>query len=213
MQVRVLLSFIVQQESTSVPPHDTDEVRILRGLFHVHLYGTFEKSINEAVEQYRLAINNLNIKRVDLAIEFYPVALDPWLRGLGSSSKLRKRIDLIKAATDVELCEVNSSVFAYQLQNIWAETLVDVAESIGGSDFYLRQQRDEFYLDEVVDKRNGVAHGRSDPLIVGARGRSPDLVIRYDAVLRILESFIQMLETHANSLIYIKESRRGNYSF
>lgn len=211
--VRLMLNFIRHQESKEVPPTDADEVKVLRGLFYVHLYGAFEKSVNEAVEQYRLAINELKVKRVDLEMNFYPVALDPWLTGLRSSGKILKRVELIKAAVDTDFCLVGTQVFSDQLQNVWAKTLLEVGEAIGATDVYLRNRRDEFYLDEIVGKRNEVAHGRINPFAIGSSGRSPDLEIRFDAVTRILEAFIQMLETHANSLAFIKPSRRADYSF
>jgi hypothetical protein len=210
--VRVFLNLIVRQESTAIPPSDTDEVKILRGLFYVHLYGAFEKCINEAVEQYRLAINGICVHRSHLEMNFYPVALDPWMTGLRDSGKIQKRIELIKAANASEFCSVGNSVFSDQLQNVWARTLVELADAIGASSVYLRDRRDEHYLDEVVDKRNQVAHGRVDALAVGSIGRASDLAVRLDAVMRVLESFVQMLEVHANTLAFIRPSRRADYS-
>jgi hypothetical protein len=211
--VRLLLNFIIQNESVQVPPLDSDEVKILRGLFYVHLYGAFEKSINEAVEQYRLAINILGVKRVDIDVLFYPVALDPWMTSMRTSSKMKKRIDLIKAALDSEQCVVTTSVFSDLLQNVWSHTLVEVSESIGADADFIRQRRDELYLDEVVDTRNQVAHGRVSAITVGSRGRATDLTMRFDAVFRVLEAFIQMLETHATSLRFIKKASRHLYSY
>jgi hypothetical protein len=209
--VRTLLSFIKSQESETLPPVDSDTVKILRGLFFVHLYGAFEKSVNEAVEQYLQQISTLKLKISDFACGFLPIALDPRFASLQSTAKWQSRVDFSQALESTDACVINNAVLANQLQNTWAHTLSVVATYIGASQSYKPDGRDSHYLDEVVEKRNQVAHGRVPPVLVGSTGRSSELELRFAALNRLLEGFFQMLESHFNNFEFLKRDIQPNY--
>jgi hypothetical protein len=209
--VRTLLSFIKTQESDAVPPVDSDTVKILRGLFFVHLYGAFEKSVNEAVEQYLQEISTLKLKVSDFACGFLPIALEPRFASLQSTAKWQSRIDFSNALESEEACVINNAVLASQLQNTWSHTLTAVASYIGVPGVYKPNGRDSHYLDEVVEKRNQVAHGRNPPVLVGSTGRSADLELRFEALNRLLEGFFHMLESHFNDLKFLRQNVRAEY--
>jgi hypothetical protein len=209
--VRTLLTFIKSQESESLPPVDTDIVKILRGLFYVHLYGAFEKSVNEGVESYLQAIGEIGAKGYDFSASFLPIALDPRFTSLQNGDKWQGRIDFSEALHSPEACVINNTVLAMHMQNTKAQTLKAVANYLGASDLYTRTGRDEAYLDEVAEKRNQVAHGRVPPLTVGAVGRSVDLELRLEAMNRLTENFLSMLEDHINSFAFLRPEVRDQY--
>jgi len=211
-QVRTLLSFIKTQESNDLPPADNDEVKIFRGLFFVHLYGCFEKSINEAVENYVQKIDSLKVAYCDFSILFLPTALDPVFTSIEMSGKWEKRIDFFKAIDSNHTCTIRNSIFSDQLTNTWFRNLDRIATYIGASRPFLKNAGDSYYLDEVVEKRNQVAHGRNTPSIVGSSGRSSDLEVRFMAVRRIFDDYCEMLESHYNSLEFIKIPNRASYT-
>lgn len=211
-QVRKNLSIIKDLESKEIPPLDADEVKIFRGLFFVHLYGAFEKSINEAVEQFLMEVDGLNVQFLDFSVGFLPTALDPIFTSLKSSGKWDSRIGFFKKIESADVCRVSNSVFSDQLQNTWFSTLEKIASYIGINDVFLKNINDSHYLNEVVEKRNQVAHGRNSPLNVGSSGRSSDLEARFDALNRILDDYIEVLEEHCNSLHFIKDARRSDYA-
>lgn len=211
-QARTLLSFIKTQESNDIPPIDTDEVKILRGLFFVHLYGSFEKSVNEAVEKYVQKIDGLKIAYCDFSTLFLPIALDPIFTSIQMGGKWEKRIDFLKAIDSIDKCTIRNTIFSDQLTNTWFKNLDRIAIYVGASRPFLKNDGDSHYLDEVVEKRNQVAHGRNTPLIVGSSGRSSDLESRFMAVRRVFDDYCEMLESHYNSLEFLKASSRASYT-
>lgn len=210
-QVRTLLTFIKTQESQSIPPVDSDDVKIIRGLFFVSLYGAFEKTINEVVEQYLRAVGGLKVEFSDLTWSFLPTALDPVLTSFKATGHWEKRVKIFETIQSEVPCTVSDTIFSDQLQNTWYKKLEQIALYIGVRNRFLRNQRDSHYVDEVVDKRNQVAHGRNTPLVIGSLGRALDLEIRFDAIDRVIDDYVAMLESHFNSLDFVREDRRNKY--
>lgn len=209
--VRSFLSFIKTQESVATPPVDSDIVKTLRGLFFVHLYAAFEKSINEGLEQYLQNIGSLQLKFSDIASGFLPTALDSKFTSLQSGDRWQSRIDFSVQLDSQEICPINNTVFSMQLQNTKSKIIENIASYIGAANSYTCDDRDARYLDEVVEKRNQVAHGRNTPITIGGSGRATDLEVRIDATNRILENFFAMLEVNFNALDFIKPERKTDY--
>ncbi|WEF32423.1 MAE_28990/MAE_18760 family HEPN-like nuclease [Pseudoduganella chitinolytica] len=212
-EVHKLWLYIKHNESSATPPIDIDEIKMVRGLFFVSLYGAYERSVNESVVQYFTLINSLGISYNHFSGNFYPAAFDSMFTSLRTSEqKWKKRVEFGAFVESSEVCQINSGVFEDQLQNPKSKILKMIAEYLGASQLYNRNHADELYLDEVVEKRNQVAHGRNTAIVVGSTGRSDELVIRYQAISRILESFVQMLENHYLSKDYIRPPYRGQYN-
>lgn len=214
-EVRSLLSYIKAAESDETPPADSEEVKILRGLYFVHLYGAFEKSTNESFQAYLRGLSSLRLSRKHTAVKFWPTAFDSHFKSVQttfSEKQWKKRRAFIEAIEEDAACEINDGAFADQLQNVWIETITDILGYLGLAppDW---QEGDARYLDEIVNKRNQVAHGRTSPLSVGSSGRSSDLQIRFEAVYRIMDALIRRLEDGHQSLPYVRDEFRPQYSF
>lgn len=212
-EVRTLVSFIKTQESVMTPPVDSDLVKILRGLFFPHLYGAFEKSINEAVEIFLQAVQGLAVPYCHFAPSFLPTALDPNFQSIYDSvgKRLAKRIDFVRKMESSDRCVINNAAFSRELQNAWPETLAEVARSIGIILPLKSTSTDLLYLYETVDKRNAVAHGRISPLVVGSSGRTSDLENLLTSVVRVANDFIEMLESHFNQREFVGNPHKATY--
>lgn len=205
-EIRTLLSHIKAIESADVPPVDTEEVKILRGLFYVHLYGALEQSLNEATESFLRSASALGLQNLDLSLRFLPTAMNAQFKALSeaqSQRKWKKRLDFVDAIYDGRACRIESSVFAPHLQNSEMETIADIASYLGIATDSIINSPDRFYVDEVVQKRHQVAHGRVSPASVGARGRSADLELRLDGVRRTVDLFVELLEKHYESYAFL----------
>ncbi|MBU9229665.1 hypothetical protein KTD22_23880 [Burkholderia multivorans] len=213
MEVRNLLSFIKSQESTDTPPIDAEHVKIMRGLFYVHLYGAFEKSINEAVSSFLRAVADLQLQTLHVAPSFLPLALDGRFKSLHSTpgeSNWKKRVLFVGAMLADNPCSINDAIFSDQLQNVWPATLRDIS-SYMGIDEPVFDSTHVLAMNEVVEKRNQVAHGRISPLKVGANIRANNLEDRFNSIESVLSEFILHLENSFDSLCYIKQEFRGQY--
>ncbi|WP_198386651.1 MAE_28990/MAE_18760 family HEPN-like nuclease [Burkholderia ubonensis] len=208
-EIRSLLSYIKATESCDLPPVDSEEVKILRGLFYVHLYGVLERSLNDVLECFLQAVSSLQLKYQDLSMRFLPTAMNSHFKSLSdvqSQKKWQKRVDFVCAIQNGEPCKIESSVFALHLQSSETNTISEIANYLGITTESIEKSADRYYVDEVVNKRHQVAHGRTSPAVVGARGRSGDLELRLGAVRRMVDLFAGLLEKHYESLAFLNTS-------
>lgn len=214
-EVRQLLETIKAFESTDPLQPDGTEALILRGLFYVHLYATLEHTVNQAVEKLLNAVSALDVKMAHFEPIFLSVALDPEFTSFGDTGKNRrwaKRIVFLEKQTSLDDAKLNTSIFSMALQNIWKQDLVDVFACLYIKEPIVPEETLIHYIDEIVNKRNEIAHGRQSPVIVGRGTRSPDLLIRLDAVSRIIIHVIDCFEKHLKDLNFIRVEDRAHYS-
>lgn len=212
-EARNLLSFIKSQESTATPPMDSGEVKSMRGLFYVHLYGAFERSANDSVSTFIRATVDLNVNVQHITPHFLPVALDARFKSLQSAQgngSWKKRLEFVRAMIATSACSINDALFSEHLQNALPETLEAVAEYMGiGTPTF--GASDVLAVNEVVDKRNAVAHGRASPSEIGARTRSGTLENRLDSTKAVLSSFMAHMERGFDSLTCVRPEFRLLY--
>ena len=105
----------------------------------------------------------------------------------------------MEAVNSSAAANIADSTLASWLQNIWASTINELLDTFG-VDSYRVTGRDKFYVDEVVDKRNAVAHGRDSAMSVGERFRCSDLETRFNVVrtvaFQVVESFREYCENN-----------------
>lgn len=214
-EVRQLLETIKTLESTDPLQPDGTEALILRGLFYVHLYATLEHTVNQVVEKLLSAVSGLAVKIAHFEPIFLSVALDPEFTSFGDTGKNRrwaKRITFLKKQMSLDNEKLNTSLFSFSLQNIWKQDLIDVFECLYINEPIVPEATLIHYIDEIVNKRNEIAHGRQSPVIVGRGTRSPDLLIRLDAVSQIIFHVIECFEKHLTDLNFVRIEDRAHYS-
>jgi hypothetical protein len=174
----------------------------MRGLFYVHLYGAFERSVNDSVATFIRATVDLNVNVQHVTPHFLPVALDARFKSLQSTQGVgnwKKRLEFVGAMMATSTCAINDALFSEHLQNAWPRTLIAVASYLGiGMPAF--EGSDVLAVDEVVDKRNAIAHGRASPAEIGASTRSGTLENRFDSTRAVLVRFMAHLEAGFDSL-------------
>lgn len=213
LEVRTLLSAIKSQESTATPPRDSDSIKIIRGLFYVHLYGAFEKSVNEIVIYALREIDVLGIKNSHAAVDFLPVALASIFQSLQAptnDSKWKKRVEFVKTMQSSTVCKISESVFGDQLQNVSPERLQEIITYLCLPSPF--SEADMLSIGEVVEKRNQVAHGRTNPLRVGSSVKSAELESRLLTTISVIDQFINCIENGLDSLSFVNNSYLTEYT-
>lgn len=214
-EARTFLSHIKVCESTSVPPIDTEEVKILRGMFYVNLYGILEQSISIVIEEFLVAVAALKAKNFEFSVLFLPTALNAQFKSIADAQterKWQKRVDFVNSIFNGEESKIESLLFSPHLQSCSNTTMSSILSYIGMSSAAISSNPDRHYIDEIVNKRHAVAHGRTSPATVGANGRSSDLDIRFDAVQRTVELFISQIETYYNSYGFINDAAKPRFA-
>lgn len=206
-EARTLLSYI---RTIEVPPPDQepDIVYTLRGLCYVNLYAAWEYSIENAIQT---ALRTINLKN-ELKKNFVHSTLS-WvlhseftsLAMVGPEKRWKKRDELLKAMHSSTNATINDSVFSSELQNIWPYVLEDIIAYLGISDNAIPEAPFKGYINEVVDKRNAIAHGRMSPKEVGIT-RAPELEKRYEAIEKTISHIFWILETHVDTNAFLTPS-------
>lgn len=211
--VRVHLEFIESLEPKNPLEETPIQVKLLRGLFYVHLYAALEKTANEAVEQALLLIAGQSIENRHYQTSFNVVSLYTRMQAFKSSgykSFFKKSIDIFSSIDSAEIVQIDNTIFSSSMQNIWYETLNEVFQCFGLQEFKV-DSRYRVSVNEVVDKRNAVAHGRESAVSVGERHRSDILRARTSDIQIVADQFIDELCTYISGLEHIKISHRAMY--
>jgi len=178
------------------------EVKVMKGLFYVHLYSALEKTINQVAETTLTFVTTSSRPLREIRASLLAVALQDQIKSVrdcSTSKVLQKSVSLMESANSSAAVIMADSMLAFWLQNIWASTINELLDTFG-IDSYRVTGRDKLYVDEVVDKRNAVAHGRDSAMSVGERFRCTDLEIRFNVVetvaFQVVESFREYCENN-----------------
>lgn len=176
------------------------EVKVMKGLFYVHLYSALEKTINQVAETTLSYVSSSSRPLREIRPSLLAVALQDQIksvRGCSSSKVLQKSVSLMESANSSASAIMADSTLSFWLQNVWASTINELLDTFGVNSYRVTG-RDKIYVDEVVDKRNAVAHGRDSAMSVGERFRCIDLETRFNVVqtvtFQVVESFREYCE-------------------
>jgi hypothetical protein len=208
-----LIDVIKRLEATPPVP-DPNEVKVLRGLFWVHLYAALEYAVSNGVQRFLQAIDTLNAPTVHFNPGFYSVALDSnfsALRNVGEDKRWIKRMELLNAQAAASPSKINADIFGLYLQNVWVEKLEILFSCLEIKQPIVPDPSYKAYIDELVSQRNGVAHGRMSALAVGSSRRSNELLIRYNAISATCTHFFDCLDQHHIARGVIQPLHRATY--
>lgn len=213
MEVQQLLNHIVFLEpDDAIIPHPS-EVKILRGFFYVHLYAALEKSINEAVQLTLRLIASHNIPARHYELSFGSVFTRGRLQAFKScsfKSYNENALSIFSCLDSSDTMKIDEAQFSDTLMNVWTNSILEVFKSFGIIGFEV-EPRVRTTIDELVENRNKVAHGRESALVVGERHRSNILRDKYSITTSFIDAVIISLEGFYNSRSFLKESERHAY--
>ena len=202
VDVRFLLNTIQHLETASTPLFSSRGITITKGLFFVHLYGVYEYTVTSAVQRTIQHINAMNCTIDKCKPILLSIILDSEcesLASVGRNSSWPKRWELFEKLNKTEPVRINDNIFPTDGKNIrygqstsiWKTFCIKDAP-IPSEQMLLRGR-----VDELVEKRNAIAHGRESPADVGRRYSLDDLEKRYQDIdglciyiLDILESYL-----------------------
>lgn len=210
-EVLLNLAFIESIEPISESPI---HVKIQRGLYYVHLYSALEKVVNETVEQALLVIGNHRIPNHKFQTKFNVIALNGKMtafKNCGSREYFNKSIDIFEAVNSTDVTNINNTVLSGTLQNVWFSTIQTTLESFCIAPLAVTP-RVKVTVDEVVEKRNAVAHGRETPVVVGERFRCQLLRAKTAEVQLVSDMFVDAFENYLRNAEFVKQEHRPDYA-
>jgi hypothetical protein len=203
VEVQEFLSFISRGEKAP-PERDPIEVRLMRGLFYVHLYGAFEFSVNRIVVGASQVINQAQVPHSNVAHPLGALVLD---RNFNSLSQVGrhwpKRLELIQQRLSTTIAQIDDG--SMETQNIWLHTLEQIFKVFGLTQPPVFDVTKAGYIREVVEARNKIAHGEDSPLVYGSLKRCTELQLVHDAIraeaFYILDCFNDYIDAQAYKLV------------
>lgn len=213
VEARLTLDLIIQLEATP-PLQDSPTVLGLRGLFFVHLYACLEFAVNHATQRVLTLISAYEIEYRHFSPRFHVVAMASGfmaIRDAGRGKKWNKRIEFVERMFSEDKCVVNAAVFSDELQNIWVKTISELFDCLGIDAPPLPDMAYAGHIDEIVDKRNAVAHGRKSASEAAAGSRSPVLKRNWEIVSETIEHIFNTLTDYLDSYRFVAAPERAAY--
>jgi hypothetical protein len=192
----------------------SQDLNTRKGLFIVLLYSAVEYSINRAVTKYTEIVNFTEVKYEHIDSQLYAFALDPQLTScsmVGRELRWQKRFDLFHKQNSTESVKLFEGAFLDQLENIWDKTIRKTFNLLGIRDSALYDPRVAQYINEIVERRNAVAHGRESAAAVGQTYNAGRLQILHDEISTQIQYMIVCLEQHLDSKMFIKSQHKHAY--
>lgn len=206
------LNFLSTLEPKDLSPASL-ELKIMRGLFYVHLYSVIEKTINELVEDILISIKIDNIKNKDLKIHVNTISLYSKLQSFkdcNSKNFFDKANDIFSCIESDHVYPFNETMMSLFLQNIHYSSLVKITELFGVNGFIANPVH-SLIIEEITGKRNAVAHGRESASIVGQTHSTNRLREIMLTTQEIIFSYIDIFEAYISTKAYIKDNCRECY--
>lgn len=213
-EVQQLLNYIALLEPDDVAVPHGSEVKILRGFFYVHLYAALERSANEAVQSTLRLVASHGVPANHYALSFGAVAARGRIQAFKTCSYKAYNenvCSIFSCLQSSDVMNIDDSQFSGVLQNVWTNSVLEVFNSLGLQGFVV-EPRVRATIDEIVENRNKVAHGRESALVVGERYRSRVLRDKFTIVSSFIDSVTEALEEFYNGRNFIRDEVRSDYN-
>jgi hypothetical protein len=213
-ETQIYLNHIISLEPQNPADSPSIELKILRGLFQVQLYASLEKTINDIVEYSLSNIASRRVKNSHFNISFNTVSLADKLKSLkdsGYSSFFPKAIELFFEISNPTVHPINEALFAKSLQNIWAKTIEETIGAFGIKNYSIGV-RERSTINELVEKRNAVAHGRESASTIGERQRADVLRRKMDIIVIFTYEIIDLFESYCSNKDFLKPYAKKYYT-
>lgn len=197
--------------STGTPssPHNTN-----KGLFLVLLYGAIEFSITRIVLQAVDIINSKCVKCAHLSEPLRCLALDPEFNAVRDAGRDRiweKRLSFFDDQTTEKASVLHTTRLQEDMQNVHCSTISDIFKIFGISDSPIYNPRARQYIEDVVGRRNEVAHGRGSAADVGRAYTPQALENLLSQAQNQITYTVTCFEAYVTYTQYIKASFRARY--
>lgn len=184
------------------PSDSSGGAAISKGLLFVELYAVYEYAVQSAVQCGINAINQLSLPPVALRAELLSIGLDQELTAMHDSERTKNKWDrrirffsrLVDATPVVAQDNTmpNPGTGNYykpaHIETIW--TVFGIATPI------VPENRCLGYIDEFIEFRHGIAHGRLTAGEVGRRFSITDMRTRITNTQSICLHILQVMEQH-----------------
>jgi hypothetical protein len=180
-----------------------EQAAFLRGLVFVDLYATYEFTLRSSVQAALSFLRKQQRTIGDVRPELLALILEPsWeaTRTAGRSKLWAKRLDLLaETSSGRALAAVDDTLFPSDGSHYRPRQLVTVWAVLGIAQPTVPENRLLGRIEELVENRNAVSHGRRTAGEVGRGYSRSDIDTRIDDVEHLCEYVLSTIESHCQS--------------
>lgn len=212
-ETQVFLNHLTAIEPNDPTIPDSLEFKIMKGLFHVQLYAALEKTVNDIIENTLTYIGSAGVKNIHYAIPFNTISLVDKLKSFkdcGYNNFFSRAVEIFSELTSENVTTISDTTFSNNLQNVWTKTIEEIIRTFGIKGFTI-DPRTKTTIDELVEKRNAVAHGRESAAVVGERFRTDVLRAKSQLINDFSIELIELFEEYYSSKRFLKSSAKKHY--
>ncbi|RWF57824.1 MAG: hypothetical protein EOS50_05330 [Mesorhizobium sp.] len=159
-------------------------------------------------------VSSMSVARQHLQTPIFSLALDAEFNSLQTvnapDKKFRKRIETMLCARDKSAASIPDTVLSKSMQSVGSGTIALAFEAYGIKKPHLYDLTAKGYIDEVVERRHAVAHGRESPIAVGVR-KVLELRVRHDILYRQSMYVIECLNEFCGTKNFVLPRYRRSY--
>lgn len=189
-----------------IDPLLINNLKGLRGQIFVIMYACWEYTIFNCLDRIQNEISSSNTSFNQLKTGILSTFLGPQFSSLEgtNSKKWNKRKEILLSSFPNDSAELNGYIDVSSGANIKMRQLTTIKECFDFPDPIIPNPRFRGRLDELIENRNAIAHGRISSSIVGSRYTYRDLGERLEDINELCLFFIQKTETYLDSQEYLK---------
>lgn len=197
LEVNLYLRFI--DKLSSPPLIYTRELASAKGLFFVHLYGTYEYTVTAGVQEALRHINGGKLRIADCHPAFLSLALDSECRSLadvGPDKTWARRRALFGRVGSSEEVSIRETLMPTSGGNPSYEHLCSIWETFCIRDPVVPRPELIGRIKELVESRNAIAHGRESASAVGGRFTIGDLRTRHTDISEVCSHLLRSFDNY-----------------
>lgn len=184
-------------------------LKIQKGIFFVSLYAALEYSIINSCSKFLSLIEGDGYYPLRFKNKLLCVLLDPEFNSVidcGKKKVWEKKEGLIEKVFSDQPIHIDNTVFPSDGINIGKKQLTDVWTFMHLPGDPIPNGENEWYLKEIKEHRNAIAHGRVTAAEVGKRYTYSELEKRHIFISNLCGHVISSFESHASNHSYLKET-------
>lgn len=196
----------IKKQETSLDPILKQNARMSKGLFFVELYGIWEYTVHTTLQIVNHNLTIASIDHQDIKEEVLSIKMNSNFDSLKNSSKRKweKRADVLKLTNDTQPFKLINYIDITSGKNIKLSQLETIWKCYSISTPIIPHIRFRGRLEELVDNRNEIAHGRSSAYVVGRRYTLTEIEQRLNDLDTMCFHYISKLEDYIKNLEYIR---------
>jgi hypothetical protein len=185
----------------------SSELSIAKGLFFVHLYGSYEYTVVSAVQKTLSIISGMRYSVADYKPAMLSIVLDSKCKSVASVGPQKlweKRWELFNQISPGNIVDIDDTILPTDGSNLKYRQLESIWTTLCVSDPILPRPILRGRLEELVENRNAIAHGRDSASTVGGRYSVGDLDRRFDDINEFCIYIIQCLENYITNKDFLR---------